>query len=75
MKLVVLKPLQHRNTECIGIYFDNDPKLNEASGTNLFKRRIKQHVFGDIVPRQITAELRLGWGKPGLSPSAAPASK
>ena len=30
MKLVVLKPLQHRDTECIGIYFDNDPKLNEG---------------------------------------------
>ena len=30
MKLVVLKPLQHRGTECIGIYFDNDPKLNEG---------------------------------------------
>ncbi|HWR33039.1 MAG TPA: tyrosine-type recombinase/integrase [Chitinophagaceae bacterium] len=28
MKKVVLKPLQHRGQECIGIWFENDPKLN-----------------------------------------------
>jgi integrase/recombinase XerD len=30
MQQVILKPLHHRNQECIGIYFDNTPKLNGA---------------------------------------------
>lgn len=38
--------------------------LLAVSATNLFNRRIKQHVFGDIVPRQVTGELRLQWGRP-----------
>ena len=33
------------------------------SATNLFNRRIMQHVFGDIVPRQVTADLRVEWGR------------
>jgi integrase/recombinase XerD len=28
MQIVTLKPLQHRGMECIGIYFENSPKLN-----------------------------------------------
>lgn len=28
MLTVTLKPLQHREKECIGIYFENEPKLN-----------------------------------------------
>lgn len=28
MKEVVLKPLQHRGMECIGIFFENSPTLN-----------------------------------------------
>jgi site-specific recombinase XerD len=30
MQTVVLKPLYHRGQECIGIYFENTPKLNGA---------------------------------------------
>lgn len=30
MNKVTLKPLYHRNQECIGIYFENSPKLNGA---------------------------------------------
>lgn len=30
MKQVVLKPLHHRGQECIGIFFENSPKLNGA---------------------------------------------
>ena len=30
MNKVTLKPLYHRNQECIGIYFENSPKLNDA---------------------------------------------
>ena len=32
-----------------------------VSATNLFDRRIKQHVFGDILRRQVTAALRFNW--------------
>ena len=28
MKQVTLKPLHHRNQECIGIFFENSPSLN-----------------------------------------------
>ena len=28
MQTIMLKPLHHRGQECIGIYFDNSPKLN-----------------------------------------------
>lgn len=28
MKQVILKPIVHRNQECIGIYFQNDPSIN-----------------------------------------------
>ena len=28
MKEIILKPLFHRNEECIGIYFENYPSLN-----------------------------------------------
>lgn len=30
MNVVVLKPLQHRGNECIGIYFEKSPRLNGA---------------------------------------------
>jgi hypothetical protein len=30
MKQVILKPLYHREQECIGIFFENSPKLNGA---------------------------------------------
>lgn len=30
MKQVILKPLLHREQECIGIYFQNDPGINKA---------------------------------------------
>lgn len=30
MKQVILKPLYHRGQECIGIWFENNPKLNGA---------------------------------------------
>lgn len=38
-----------------------------VSGTNLLNRRIKQHVFADVVPRQISAQLRVDWGRPTRS--------
>ncbi len=31
------------------------------SGTNLLDRRIKQHVFGDILRRHVSAELQVRW--------------
>lgn len=34
MSQVVLKPLYHRNQECIGIYFENSPVLNGAIRKN-----------------------------------------
>jgi hypothetical protein len=30
-------------------------------GTNLLDRRIKQHVFGDIFRRHVSADLRVTW--------------
>lgn len=34
MKKVILKPLHHRNQECIGIYFENSSVLNRAIQKN-----------------------------------------
>ena len=34
MQTITLKPLQHRNQECIGIYFENDFKINDAIRKN-----------------------------------------
>src|SRR5262249_25371013 len=32
-----------------------------VSATNLFDRRVKQHVFGDFLRRQVTVDLRVKW--------------
>ncbi|HLF46416.1 MAG TPA: hypothetical protein VI548_08325 [Chitinophagaceae bacterium] len=34
MKAVVLKPIHHREQECIGIYFENSPAINSAIRNN-----------------------------------------
>lgn len=48
-----------------------DSLLVSASATNLFDRRIQQHVFGDIVPRQLVVTLRAAWGRPKPAAPAA----
>jgi hypothetical protein len=37
------------------------PMQLALSGTNLLDRRIKQHVFGDIYRRHVSAELQVRW--------------
>ena len=45
------------NTE-IGWYWQGNKILTSLKVTNLLNERIQQHVFGDLISRQVVAEIR-----------------
>ena len=44
-----------------GVKWINDRITTSIKGTNLGNQKIQQHVFGDIVKRQIVGELRVNF--------------
>lgn len=41
-----------------GFRFNDDRTVLSITGSNIFDERVQQHVFGDIISRKVTAELR-----------------
>ena len=44
-----------------GVKWANNRVTTAVKGTNLANQRIQQHVFGDIIKRQVVAELRVNF--------------
>ena len=42
----------------LGFRFNNDRMTLSITGSNIFDEEVQQHVFGDIIGRKVTAELR-----------------
>jgi hypothetical protein len=42
-----------------GVKFDGDRYLAQVKLINLFNEDVQQHIFGDIMQRQVIGELRV----------------